>query len=75
MSSELDSPNTAGSSGTEPPTFETRHPWRYGCPYGHSAWYRTADDRFYCRTCEEPFEHLRDKKTQGTAVPPGGEQG
>lgn len=71
MSSELDAPNTAGRTGTEPTP--DAQPWRYGCPYGHSAWYRTADDGFFCRTCEAPFEHLRDKKADGTAVPPGGE--
>lgn len=71
MSSELDTPKIAESSGTEP---IPDHPWRYGCPYGHSAWYRTADGNLYCRTCETSFEHLRDKKAHGTAIPPGGER-
>lgn len=69
MSSELDAPNTAGRTGTESPDAQ---PWRYGCPYGHSAWYRTTDDGFFCRTCEEHFDALRDKKIHGTAVRPGG---
>lgn len=69
MSSELDSPNTAESSGTEP---TSDHPWRYGCPYGHSAWYRTADGQLFCRACQKRFERLHDKKIQGTAIPPGG---
>lgn len=71
MSSELDAPNTAGSTGTRP-TLDGQ-PWRYGCPYGHSAWYRTADGRLFCRTCEERFDRLHDKKTEGTTIPPGGE--
>lgn len=71
MSSELESPNTAGRSETGS-THD--HPWRYGCPYGHSAWYRTANGDLYCRTCETSFEHLRDKKAHGTAIPPGGER-
>lgn len=73
MSSELDSPNSAGRSGTERAILETRQPWRYGCPYGHSAWvFRAGDGQYFCRTCEESFERLRDKKTEGTVIPPGG---
>lgn len=73
MPSDLEAPISTGTSGTERPSENPDYPWRFGCAYGHSAWYRTSDGRYFCRSCDEPFDRLHDKKAEGVLVPPGGE--
>lgn len=51
--------------------------WRYGCPHGHTTVVRKRAgtektdpyDRWYCQTCGDHYQTVRDKKT-GKQVSP-----